>query len=77
MTSLIAQCQCDQMARLLFNIWPFATLKNCPKVKKGDKVNSKFNQILSRICQRQFKMLTKVEEVVDLFILLSKMRVTR
>ena len=25
-----AQNQCDQMARLFFNLWPFMTMKICP-----------------------------------------------
>ena len=29
--------QCDQMARLFFNIWPFTTMKFCPKAYKKSK----------------------------------------
>ena len=32
---------CDQMTRLLINIWPFAIVKNCQKTSKSCR--SKFN----------------------------------
>ena len=35
--------QCDQMARLFFNIWPFATMKTCP--------------IMSQICQSRLSIM--------------------
>ena len=41
------------MARLFFNIWPFATNKICPNALKIVKVGSKFCQILNKA----FKML--------------------
>ena len=47
--------QRDQMVRLFFNIWPFATLKISPKCHKFAEVGSVFCQIgnkLSKICQR-------------------------
>ena len=44
-TSCIKRCglQCDQMAILFFNIWPFRTMKNCPEVEN--------------ICQSRFTIL--------------------
>ena len=41
--------QCDQLARLFFNIWPFTTIKICNKnVSKFTKAGSKFSQIQNR-----------------------------
>ena len=36
-----SQEQCDQMASLFYNVWPFTSMKNCPMAYK--------------ICQRQSK----------------------
>ena len=34
--------QCDQMAKLFFNVWPFTTIKICPKSQKFANVALKF-----------------------------------
>ena len=50
-----AQLQCDQMARLFFNIWPFITMKLCSWTLNFTKVSSTFCQKPhkpSKICLR-------------------------
>ena len=42
--------QCDQMARLFFNIWPFARSKNCHNGIKVDKLGSKVDKLGSKVC---------------------------
>ena len=37
--------QCVQMARLFFNIWPFASMKTCSMAQKFPKVGPNFPQI--------------------------------
>ena len=38
--------QCDQMARLSVNFWPFTTLTICQTAKYFAKIGSKFRMIL-------------------------------
>ena len=47
--------QCDQMAILFFNIWPFTSMKTGPLAYKCAKVGPNFSQIgnkPSEICTR-------------------------
>ena len=37
--------QCDQIAWLFFNFWPFTSIKTCPAALKIAKVGPKFSQI--------------------------------
>ena len=51
--------QCFQMARLVFHIWPFATMKSCPKASKCAKVCSKLCHLLNKALKCSNKNLPK------------------
>ena len=43
--------QCDQKARVFFNLWPFTTMKNCPIPNKIAKVSFKLCKRLNKPSQ--------------------------
>ena len=63
--------QCDQMARLLFNVWPFTSMKTCPMACKFCQSRSPiFSQIgnkptknCPRLCQNGKISLNLVTQV--------------